>query len=196
MWRDSTDSTNNACRREIDSLDNLSFIATKCQTNGRGQGDHTWTSTPGENLTFSYVLKPQGCLKASSAVTITHITTLALLSYLRSRGVEARIKWPNDIWVEDKKICGILIENCLDGPDVLWSIVGVGLNINQRVFPSDLPNPTSLSLLTGKQYVVEEELEDLMKEIRRFESLMTTQNGRISLQEEFEKKVFRLSVIP
>lgn len=196
MWRDKVDSTNNVCRREIEALDNLSYIAAKCQSAGRGQGDHTWTSTPGENLTFSYILKPDGTLRAADAIVITHITTLSIVSYLESKGVKAAIKWPNDIWVDGKKICGILIENCLDGPQVLWSIIGVGLNINQTDFPKDLPNPTSLSILTGGQYDVEEELELLMKEICRYEALSKTQSGREIMNMEFEKLVFRLPSNP
>ena len=109
-WFESLASTNNEAKKHIADYDNLSVIATIEQSAGRGQGTHTWYTTPGKNLTFTIVFNPEN-LPASEALYLTRITTLSLLSYLAARGVRARIKWPNDTWVEDKKICGILIEN-------------------------------------------------------------------------------------
>ena len=92
----------------MDSLDNLSVIAAEGQSAGRGQGDHTWFASPGKNITATVVLKPEN-LDAGDYLFVTRVTTLALLSYLRERGVKARIKWPNDIWVDDRKICGSML---------------------------------------------------------------------------------------
>ena len=113
LWLDTVDSTNSELRKRISGLDNLSIVATREQTAGRGQGTHTWFATPGRNLTFSILYRFEGvcALAASDALLITQVTTLALRDYLLGHGVRARIKWPNDIWVEDRKICGILIEN-------------------------------------------------------------------------------------
>lgn len=193
MWKEKVDSTNNECRRHIDSLDNMSFVAARCQTDGRGQGDHRWTSTPGMNLTFSMVFKHEGRLEARDEVALTHTLTLALLAYLGGKGISARIKWPNDIWVGDKKICGMLIEHSLRADKVDWSIAGIGLNINQTDFPADIPNPTSLKMLTKADYEPAVELETLHKEICRLSPLMYSPDGRKLLQEEFGKKVFRLT---
>ena len=184
-------STNNEAKKHIADYDNLSVIATIEQSAGRGQGTHTWYTTPGKNLTFTIVFNPEN-LPASEALYLTRITTLSLLSYLAARGVRARIKWPNDIWVEDKKICGILIENILEGNLVHNSIIGIGLNINESGWPEDLPNPVSLGELTGKSYDIHEELEAFYKEFCRHAQMLSSEDGRKYLCENFDENVFRL----
>ena len=198
FWLESTDSTNYALRAQRSGLDNLSIVAAKGQTAGRGQGTHTWYATPGRNLTFSILYRfGEACpLAAADAILITQVTTLALRDYLLSHGVEARIKWPNDIWVGDRKICGILIENILEEGALRESIVGIGLNLNESGWPAELPNPVSLSELTGKRYDVRSELLRLEKEIRRRFALLGSADGRKSLQEEFGKYMFRLPEEP
>jgi len=172
-------------------MDNLSVIATVEQTAGRGQGTHTWHATPGLNLTFSLLYKPQD-LSVKDILCITCATTLGLRDYLLEKGVTARIKWPNDIWVEDRKICGILIENTLDGDKVRHSIIGIGFNLNETDWPQELPNPVSLKELTHRDYSPADELPVLKEKICRRFSLAGTCDGRRKLQEEFEKYVFRL----
>jgi len=198
LWLETADSTNQELRRRMAGLDNLSIIAARRQTAGRGQGDHTWYATPGANLTFSILYRFDGDFRlgASDAILITQVTTLALRDYLLSRDVEARIKWPNDIWVGDRKICGILIENILVGGEIRESIVGIGLNLNETGWPDTLPNPVSLSELTGKQYDVAGELEALSEKISRRFVMLATTGGRDSLQAEFGKYVFRLPAGP
>ena len=194
-WMESVDSTNSEVRRRFETLDNLSVIAAVSQTAGRGQGDHTWHSRVGVNLTFSLLLKfgDGFSLASRDQIAITYMMTLSLLSYLRNKNVKARIKWPNDIWVDDRKICGILIENVLTGPEMKYSIVGVGLNINETDFPSDLPNPTSLAILTGRDdYDIREELELMHKEICRFAGMIPSEDGRKMMEDEFNRFVFRL----
>jgi BirA family biotin operon repressor/biotin-[acetyl-CoA-carboxylase] ligase len=198
FWLESTDSTNYALRARLRELDNLSIVAAREQTAGRGQGTHTWFATPGRNLTFSILYRfGETCpLAAADAILITQVTTLALRDYLLAHGVEARIKWPNDIWVGDRKICGILIENSLEGASVRESIVGIGLNLNETGWPAELPNPVSLTELTGQRYDTQEELERLHKAICRRFGLLATPDGRKSLQEEFGKYMFRLHEEP
>ena len=170
----------------------MSIIATLQQRAGRGQGDHTWYASTGKNLTFTIIFKPTDLL-ASDALMITRITTLALLNYLKSKGIKARIKWPNDIWVEDKKICGILIENILDGRIIKNSIIGVGLNINEKNWPKELPNPISLSELTNTEYDIRKELDLLHDEFKAQAALLLDDKGRSNLCERFEKNVFKLA---
>ena len=198
FWLESTDSTNCALRARLGELDNLSIVAAKGQTAGRGQGTHTWYATPGRNLTFSILYRfGEACpLVAADAILITQVTTLALRDYLLAHGVEARIKWPNDIWVGDRKICGILIENSLEGAAIRESIVGIGLNLNETGWPAELPNPVSLTELTGRRYRLQPELKRLQKAICRRFDLLATPDGRKSLQEEFGKYVFRLPEAP
>ena len=195
IWLDRTDSTNNALRAMSEGMDNLSVLAAREQSSGRGLGDHSWCSDPGMNLTFSMLLRP-AALEARDLVCITCGTTLGIRDYLLEKGVMARIKWPNDIWVEGRKICGILIENTLHAQMIARSIIGVGFNLNQTVWPADLPNPVSLKQLTGEDYSPRAELEDLVQKIRRRLVLVDFPDGRKELQEEFGKYVFRLPSKP
>ena len=198
IWLDEADSTNRVLRERLQGLDNLSIVAAVAQTAGRGQGSHTWYASPGENLTFSILYRYEELCRiaASEMILVTQVTTLALRDYLLGHGIEARIKWPNDIWVGDRKICGILIDNILEEGTLRESIVGIGLNLNERGWPADLPNPVSLSELTGRRYDVRAELERLEKEIRRRFALLDSADGRKSLQEEFGKYMFRLPEEP
>ena len=193
IWLKLTDSTNDEARRRLDVLDNLSVVAARTQTSGRGQGDHSWTSEPGQNLTFTFFLKFPPCapLAADDILLITQTVTRALREYLLSKGVEARIKWPNDIYVGDRKICGILIENILEGKLVAASMVGIGLNLNQLHFPADLPNPVSLRQVTGLRYDLRKELILLREELKKSASLLDSQEGRTELARYFDAYVFR-----
>ena len=189
-----TDSTNDEARRRLPGLANLSVVSASRQTAGRGQGDHTWCSAAGANLTFTLVLKSPPCpvIRTGEIILITQAVTHGIREYLLSRGVEARIKWPNDLWVGDRKICGILIENILDGKRVSASLIGIGLNLNQLRFPAGLPNPVSLRQLTGVRYDVAAELSALYESLKTSAALLETQEGRTSLSDYFDACVFRL----
>ncbi len=165
IWYDKVDSTNSEASRKLDSLDNLSVLSAETQFGGRGKDSNVWLAEPGVNLTFSIILKfgrshntPD--FPARCQMLISAITAATVVSFLAGKGVKANVKWPNDIYVDGKKICGILIEHRTAGRLLESSIVGVGINLNQTVFPSSLPNPVSLSLLTGGKYDVRECLEE------------------------------------
>ena len=196
IWLDSAKSTNSELRMRLGELDNLSVIAAVDQTAGRGQGSHTWYSSPRTNLTFSILYRfpedGQGLLKVADMLLVTQITTLGIRDYLLSKGITAGIKWPNDIWVGDRKICGILIENILDGDRIEASIVGIGLDVNEETWPEELPNPVSMKQLTGIHYELVSELEELCASIskRYFQSM--DKEGRKSLEKEFNEHMFRL----
>ncbi len=131
-------------------------------------------------------------LEASDALLLTCVASLSIRSYLEEKGISAGIKWPNDIWVDGRKICGMLIENRLEGSRIKESIIGIGLNINETGWPAELPNPVSLTELTGEQYDIRKELEILSKTIRRRYNQLGSPDGRTALQEEFGKYMFRL----
>jgi BirA family biotin operon repressor/biotin-[acetyl-CoA-carboxylase] ligase len=167
IWLDSVDSTNDEVRRHIDELDNLSVVSVLSQSCGRGQRGNSWISEPGKNLLFSVLLKysdvfgdtsmsPQ--VLAYDQFVISQLTSLAVVDLLASHDIEARIKWPNDIYAGGRKICGMLIENTVRGKSLGTSIIGIGLNINQRNFDVNLPNPTSMVL--AKEGFSEVETED------------------------------------
>ena len=196
FWFDSLDSTNNTAKMLQGHVDNLAVIAAECQSGGRGQGDHLWSSEPGANLTFSVVLEFDDGnmrLRAKDAVLLTHIATWAVREFLGHRGIKSRIKWPNDIYVGDKKLCGILIENTLDGHDVRYSVIGVGLNLNQTVFPSELPNPVSLRQLTGGRYDIICSLTELEGYFREAYKKASTSRGRDELRGAFEEALFYIN---
>lgn len=194
IWLDSAESTNKYLRMASGTSDNLSVAAALEQTEGRGQGTHTWHSRKGENLTFSILFRPER-LAAGDILILTCAVTAGIRDYLGEEGVSSRIKWPNDIWVGDRKICGILIENTLTEGFVRESIIGVGFNLNQDSWPEDLPNPVSLSQLTGRKYELRPELERLAEKICRRLAMIGSNTGRKVLQEEFEKNVFRLTEV-
>ena len=154
IWLKSVDSTNEECRRRISDMDNLSVVSALSQTCGRGQRGNTWLSAPGENLTFSIVLKfPENGIAgymepmlAYDQFVLSAVTSLSVVDLLAEHGIQAKIKWPNDIYVGNQKICGMLIENSIRGELISHSIIGIGLNINQRNFNVTLPNPTSMAL--------------------------------------------------
>ncbi len=191
IWLKSTDSTNRELRRRLDQSDNLTIIAAEMQSAGRGQGEHTWHSAPGLNLTFSILLRHR-CLNASDALAVTSIMTLGIRDYLREKGIEPLIKWPNDIWVGEKKICGILVENTINDGKIAFSIVGVGLDLNQTDWPPELPNPVSLKDLTGQEYNTHEELDKLAEALARRSTQASAPGGATGIIEEFGQAVVRL----
>ncbi len=188
IWLESTDSTNSELRRRLDRSGDLTIVAAETQSAGRGQGEHTWHSAPGMNLTFSILLR-HSCLKASDALAVTSVMTLGIRDYLHSKGIRPWIKWPNDIWVGEKKICGILVENSICAGKIDFSIVGVGLDLNQTDWPAELPNPVSVKELTGMEYDTREELRQLAGALARRSSQTSTPEGITQIIEEFGKVV-------
>lgn len=133
------------------------LVITDHQTAGKGQHGNHWEAEPRQNLTFSLILKP-AFLPANRQFLLNVVICLALKDYLSEKIPDAvYIKWPNDILVHERKISGILIENQLQGASILNSIAGIGLNVNQTAFRSSA-TATSLALLTGRAYPLDNEL--------------------------------------
>lgn len=128
----------------------FSIVICEEQTAGRGQAGNRWESETGKNLTFSIILNSPFCNNYEELFLFSKCISLAIHCTLSSYIDGVRIKWPNDIYVRDKKIAGILIEHSFTGDKLDYSIIGVGLNVNQMNFISDAPNPTSIVLETGK----------------------------------------------
>ena len=172
IWLQSVDSTNEEAKRHISDIDNLSVLSALEQTAGRGQRGNTWTSNAGENLMFSIVLKSP-VLMAEDHFALNEIAALSVTEFLSTYGIKAQIKWPNDIYVDEKKICGILIENSFRGKSISSSIIGIGLNINQRNFNVNLPNPTSMVL-----YRAEDGPLDIHRCLEEFMDIFTSLHDR------------------
>ena len=155
-----TTSTNSYLRQLLfkESLPEGSVVVAQTQTAGRGQIGNVWESETGKNLTFSIVLYPD-CIPANRQFLISQITSLSVKETLEAYTNDVAVKWPNDIYWKDKKICGMLIENDLSGHNMYCSIIGIGINVNQAVFFSDAPNPVSLCQIIGKEIDKEELLD-------------------------------------
>ena len=155
---DSCPSTNSALSRTAPHGHALMALE---QTAGRGQRGNSWEAEPGRNITLSLMLRPEG-LPAVRQFEVSEAVALGVADTLDRLGIrDVSVKWPNDIYVGDRKICGILIENTLSGALIERSVAGIGLNVNQTEFRSDAPNPVSVRQITG----VEFELEPLARQM-------------------------------
>ena len=137
------------------------------QTAGRGQTGSSWIAEPGQNFTGSYILYP-GFLAPDRLHLVTHIAAIAVLRFLQSEifGQDIRIKWPNDVWVGGRKICGILTENVWNGDQLVGMVCGIGLNLNTLQFPPELQDrAVSLAQLSGKQYRIEDCIQELSRHL-------------------------------
>lgn len=174
---DETDSTNGWLRKHLAPDANIVVVA-DFQTAGRGCGTNSWESERGKNLTFSVLIHPTE-ITADCQFRISEAVSLAICKTLEpffrplspadsspdSGEQEVSIKWPNDIYVGDRKICGMLIENRLRGRLMTDSIIGIGLNVNQREFLSDAPNPVSLVQLLGHEVELEPLLQAFLQQL-------------------------------
>lgn len=163
---DETDSTNRWMKELIqlhqsEETQHEMVVVCDYQTAGRGCGTNSWESESGKNLLMSVLMHPKK-VSARTQFIITQIVSVALCRTIESvisSEHKVAIKWPNDIYVGDKKICGVLIENSIAGRRIKDCIIGIGLNVNQTKFKSDAPNPVSISQLTGKETDREEVLK-------------------------------------
>ncbi len=190
---DEVDSTNSYTFKVLRAvgLPEGAVIVANQQTSGRGQRGRVWATQPFLNLTTSMVLKPS-FLEAEEYFYLTKVTTLALIHILKKRQVEnVKVKWPNDIYVGEHKIAGILIENQLKGNRIGTSVVGIGLNINQVSFPSFLPKATSMKLVTGQHENVSMILEELCEHIEA--NYLRIKSQLQDLDRNFEQHLFGLN---
>lgn len=156
---DETDSTNRYLR-ELGSEEDV-CVYTDYQTAGRGCGTNTWESERGKNLLYSVLLHPTS-VPAASQFILSMANALALKDTLDDYLTDIKIKWPNDIYWKDRKICGTLIETTLRGGHISACIIGTGMNINQRVFHSNAPNPVSVFQILGQETDCLEVLQKVM----------------------------------
>lgn len=148
---ESTVSTNTWVAQNEETLPTPSFVYCHEQTAGRGQRGNSWESEPGKNITASLFFHPLD-FEAKDQFIISEAIALAITEFLQQFGIQPKVKWPNDIYVDDKKICGILVEHSVTGRNITRTIAGFGININQTIFLSNAPNPVSLKILTGLEY--------------------------------------------
>ncbi|MBU3837615.1 MAG: biotin--[acetyl-CoA-carboxylase] ligase [Candidatus Phocaeicola faecigallinarum] len=165
--------------------ENLTSVYSSFQTDGRGQRGNKWESEDGKNLLFSFVIFPNG-LPAREHFILLQITALALFDTLSEYTDGISIKWPNDIYWMDRKICGTLIENDLSGMNIERSISGTGVNLNQKIFRSNAPNPVSLSQITGEEYDIETVLHNIMNSASIYHRMFDNGESDIIRKKYFE----------
>jgi BirA family biotin operon repressor/biotin-[acetyl-CoA-carboxylase] ligase len=151
--------------------DEFTAIMADYQEKGRGQMGNSWVSDEGENILMSLILYPE-FLAIENHFYISKCISVSIVDFCHDLGLETKIKWPNDIYCGHKKLAGILIENAIMGATISNSIVGIGLNVNQTLFPQWLPNPTSLEKELRKSFNVVELSKLLLTKIEHFYKLL------------------------
>jgi BirA family biotin operon repressor/biotin-[acetyl-CoA-carboxylase] ligase len=190
---DTVDSTNNLLKllcREQD-LDDFTVVVAENQTNGRGQMGANWHSEPGKNLTFSLLVKSTD-LTQNGFFSMSAAVSLAIVLVLEHYNIGSlSVKWPNDILSGRYKIGGILIENILHGSKS-WSVIGIGLNVNQKQF-SGTYSASSLLLVSGRAFNKNEVMQDLLTAIKL--KINELNQGASSLLNDYNNKLFKKDVV-
>lgn len=162
------------------------------QTAGRGHAKSSWESEKGKNLTFSLVLKPV-FITAAEQFVLTKMISVAirnvLLQYIPEEAI--KIKWPNDIYIIDDKVAGILVQNILKENEIEYAVVGIGLNINQEKFNSDAPNPISLIHYFGEAISIDNILSKLLIEIGAIYEQSVSKSYLEDIDKEYLENLYR-----
>lgn len=187
----SIDSTNREARRLIQTQNPaLPFwVVADFQTHGKGHGLNTWESPAGENLTATLVCQVAS-LQAADQFLLSQAVSLGVLDFLHLFVEEARIKWPNDLYVGDQKIGGLLIEHDISGASISRSLIGIGININQLSFSNALPNPVSIKKITGYSYDLDA-LGELLDQQLSLRLASITPDNRIGMEAAYLQHLYR-----
>ncbi len=193
MIVEETDSTNELAfifLKEDKVPCNYFTVCSRIQKKGKGIYNNKWHSSDYKNLTFSTVFFPKK-IKAQNNFLLSMSVSLGICDFLKEKNISGKIKWPNDILVENKKICGILIENNIKGDFVISSILGVGFNLNQECFSQEIETTAiSLKNVTGEEYCVETELNKLCSFITgRLKCI--NKDGLDKIKAEYSNKLYR-----
>lgn len=167
------------------------MVITDHQTDGRGTDTNSWESEKGKNLTFSLILYP--AFGAEQQFILNKAISLGIYDFLKSilPTHKISIKWPNDLYIGDKKVCGILIQNSVMGNKLEYMVAGIGLNVNQIHFKSNAPNPVSLKIMTGQDYNLDELLQKLLKSILKRYTLITPETTN-TIETEYHRALYQL----
>lgn len=164
MYIDRTNSTNTLMKELLargEWPEGERWLRTDFQSAGRGQAGNSWESAPGKNLLCSILIDPQQILDKNPF----YLNVMVSVAVQRLLGDSFTIKWPNDIYWQDKKLAGLLVETALQGGEIKYAIAGIGLNVNQTEWFSDAPNPISLQQITGKQYDLDTLMQQLLEQV-------------------------------
>ena len=189
---DEVDSTNNYVAAHAGELADMTMVVAASQTSGRGQRGNVWESEPGANLTFTLYHEPRG-LEPRRQFELSMSAALAMARYLQGFdwGAGACIKWPNDIYVGNRKIAGILIENSVTTASIEHTRIGIGLNVNQTEFRGDAPNPVSMAMLAGRRFDLDNVRRGVADMLERHLAALDAENAGASLVSQFESLLWR-----
>ena len=190
---DAIDSTNNYLKKIIlnEGVNDYTVVTAKFQTQGKGQLGTEWESEHSKNLICS-VYKKEINIKVQDQFVISALVSLALIKTLRKVNLSnMHIKWPNDIMSDNKKICGILIENIVKENYIKDTVIGIGLNVNQTIF-NNLPNAASIKNLIGTTCSIDEILKDLVKNVKYYFNELDKSSIN-SIFEKYEDALFRIN---
>lgn len=166
------DSTNRFLRELKDEQEDEMVVAVAdFQTAGKGQGSHTWESEAGKNLLFSIKVHPRW-VPVRQQFLLSMAGAIAIKEALETYVDGIALKWPNDVYWNDKKISGTLIETSIDSKGIKTCIFGIGINVNQEAFHSDAPNPVSLRQILGHEVDKDELLQKVIEGFRRYYELL------------------------
>jgi BirA family biotin operon repressor/biotin-[acetyl-CoA-carboxylase] ligase len=182
IYLENLPSTNSYCSALLNKgiLKEGTIIHTNFQTAGRGQTGNTWESETNKNLLFSIILYPI-TIKAGNQFIISKAISLGICDFLERYLHNVFIKWPNDIYVNNDKIAGILIESSIIREEIEHLIAGIGLNVNQEKFTATPPNPTSLKILSGMNFDLAELLQVISRDLdRRYKQLLYNKINEIN----------------
>ena len=190
---DAIDSTNNYLKKIIlnEGINDYTVVTAKFQTQGKGQLGTEWESEHSKNLICS-IYKKEINIKVKDQFVISALVSLALVKTLRKINLSnLHIKWPNDIMSDNKKICGILIENIVKENYIKDTVIGIGLNVNQTIF-NNLPNAASIKNLIGTTCSIDEILKDLVENIKYYFNELDKSSIN-SIFEKYEDALFRIN---
>lgn len=168
---DIADSTMNYAAAHQHELGDRTMVVAHNQESGRGQRGNSWESEPGKNLTVTMLYRLKADMDPrpldEQQFRISEATALGVADTLEAYGLKAMVKWSNDVYVGDRKISGILIEHTIIGNRLDNSRIGIGLNVNQREFVSDAPNPVSMYQLLGEDLPLARVLDTLSEQLEK-----------------------------
>lgn len=190
---DIIDSTNEYSKKLIkeSNVEEGTVILADFQTKGKGQKDGYWESEKGKNLTFSLILYPT-FLDIKKQFYLSMSISIGIIEFLSHLSVKSKIKWPNDIYLNNKKVAGILIENSIKKNIIDSSIIGIGVNLNQAEFKSKAPNPTSLYIELNKTYDVKNSFKLLISYLNKWIKLLYNSHYK-KIKSRYKKNLFLIN---
>ncbi|WGH76747.1 biotin--[acetyl-CoA-carboxylase] ligase [Tenacibaculum tangerinum] len=192
---DAIESTNTFLKNMVSSVvvDDFTVVVAKTQMKGRGQMNSEWIVEEGKNLTFS-VFSRFIDLAVENHKYLNFCVSLSVFDALKTLSIPSlSIKWPNDILSENKKIAGILIENMLKGSNIVSSVLGIGVNVNQDCFPESLPNATSVKKIIGKETNLDTLLNDMLRRLKEYITLLDKKEYA-TLEKAYLEKLYKKNV--